>query len=175
MSQDVEDSNVIGSERSATRRTRRRDGEGIVSQRAAQVRRVQADVAMRMFRIVVIDDEELMLNTVARCLRQRRRRWDVRTTRDPVEALSIVLSGGADLLITDLRMPTMSGTELIRWVHAEAPYVRTLVLTGDADAVEYLAEVVDAVVTKPFRAELLCAAIERALDAEPSSECHRWD
>lgn len=175
MSQDAEDSNVIGFERSATRRTRRRDGEAIVSESAAQVRRIQADVAMGMFRIVVVDDEELMLNTVVRCLRQRRRCRDVRTTRDPVEALSIVLSGAADLPITDLLMPTMSGIELIRWVHAEAPYVRTLVLTGDTHAVEYLAEVVDAAVAKPFRAEQLCAAIERALDGEPSSECHRWD
>jgi two-component system response regulator RpfG len=38
--------------------------------------------------------------------------------RDPIEALAWAKSGRCDLLITDLRMPTLSGSALIRWFRA---------------------------------------------------------
>lgn len=116
-----------------------------------------------MVKIVVVDDEQLMLNTISRALRTRRTSWCVRATTDPAEALAFVLGGGADVLLADLRMPGIDGAELARWVTAKAPHVRTIIMTGDPDARDRLHGQVDAVLDKPFNTEQLFAAVEGLL------------
>ncbi|MFI7635718.1 response regulator [Nonomuraea sp. NPDC049400] len=62
---------------------------------------------------------------------------------DGLEALAVVARTNPDVVLTDLRMPRMSGAELIRRLREEAPGVRVLVLTtydNDADVLPAIEE-----------------------------------
>ncbi|MEQ4723088.1 response regulator transcription factor [Nonomuraea sp. B19D2] len=62
---------------------------------------------------------------------------------DGLEALAVVARTSPDVVLTDLRMPRMSGAELIRRLREEAPGVRVLVLTtydNDADVLPAIEE-----------------------------------
>jgi FixJ family two-component response regulator len=75
-------------------------------------------------------------------------------------------------VVADIRMPGMSGLELQERLHAQAPTLPVIVITahGDVTAARraFLAQAVD-FIEKPFDAEQLIAAIERALASQPAA------
>jgi len=108
-------------------------------------------------RVLLVEDEEKVARFVARGLQAERYAVDV--ARDGNAGLDHVLSYSYDLMILDLNLPGMSGTELLRHIRKSHPNVPVLILTArdniddkvknfDAGADDYL--------TKPFSfAELL--------------------
>ena len=62
-------------------------------------------------RILVLDDEADMVDNCRRIL--SRDGYQCQTTTDPKEALRLVESDRPDLLLTDLKMPSMDGIELL--------------------------------------------------------------
>jgi DNA-binding NtrC family response regulator len=78
--------------------------------------------------VVCVDDEPEILRALARMVRQEP--YEFRTTTDPEEALDWVRSGEVDVLISDYRMPTMSGTTLLQLVKAYSPQTARMMLTG---------------------------------------------
>ena len=65
-------------------------------------------------KILVVDDEELVLKTVQRLLRKEG--YEVITARNGREAIQHAKEGEFDLLVTDIRMPSMNGIEIIRQI-----------------------------------------------------------
>lgn len=86
--------------------------------------------------ILIVDDDPGALRLLEVMLEQAGYR--IRTAPGPHEALARVEQEPPDLLITDLRMPEMSGVELMRAVRARFPQVVCLIITGFAsdEAVE---------------------------------------
>jgi CheY-like chemotaxis protein len=80
--------------------------------------------------ILVVDDDPGALRLLEAMLAQAGYR--IRTAPGPREALARVEQEVPDLLITDLRMPEMSGVELLRAVRARFPQVVCLIITGFA-------------------------------------------
>ncbi|HUL48961.1 MAG TPA: ATP-binding protein [Gemmatimonadales bacterium] len=82
-------------------------------------------------RILIVDDEEPVRRPMARFL--KRRGAEVREASDGAEALAQLEGSDADVIIADLRMPRMSGTELFAALEAKRPALaqRILFLSGD--------------------------------------------
>jgi two-component system KDP operon response regulator KdpE len=114
-------------------------------------------------RILVVDDEPQILRVLRRGLESQG--FDVSTAPDAATALDIFKSVAVNLLVTDLRMPEISGVELCRRIR-KASMVPVIVLSvkGDeATKVEALDAGADDYVTKPFGMDELLARIRALL------------
>lgn len=81
--------------------------------------------------ILVVDDETNILRSLRRALANSP--YQVYTAENGEEALNLLGSQAIDMLITDIRMPGMSGYQLLKEVKANYPSVIRLVLSGYPD------------------------------------------
>jgi DNA-binding NtrC family response regulator len=79
-------------------------------------------------RILVVDDNELFRDSIIETL--RRQGHDIEAAADGVSAVSLITPGKFDLVISDMKMPGMSGIELLEKVKAIDPDVPFLVITA---------------------------------------------
>lgn len=82
------------------------------------------------------------------------------------EALDVLQSGSFSAVISDLRMPGISGLELLAEVQRKYPEVAFLVATGVDDVrvgVQAMKEGADDYLVKPFQLDMVLASLERAL------------
>ncbi len=122
-------------------------------------------------RIILVDDEPALVALGQRQL--ERMGYRVRGFSSPTEALAAIAAdpAGVDLLITDLTMPSMRGTDLARAVVSLRPDLPILLSTGYGGAVtpeEIQAAGVRDILAKPATREVLARAVRSALDPEPS-------
>jgi len=82
-------------------------------------------------RILLVDDEEAILNSLRRLFRQDGYEIDAMT--QPMQALSLVTSNSYELVISDMRMPEMDGASFLQAVATYSPHTMRLLLTGYAD------------------------------------------
>lgn len=118
-------------------------------------------------RVLVLDDEMLVLNIIESVLRNRG--YAVRITNDSEQALEILRAHEADLLILDLVMPGKSGLEFYRDLKQEKIVIPTIVLTASANKADHvlaLQEGIDDFLRKPFEAEVLVANVEKLIKKE---------
>ena len=80
------------------------------------------------FTILVADDEKNIREGLAEALGMDG--YETRTAADGAEAIREVERGDIDLVITDLRMPAKSGTEVLKTVVGRYPGLPVIVLTG---------------------------------------------
>jgi CheY-like chemotaxis protein/two-component sensor histidine kinase len=80
--------------------------------------------------VLVCDDDEMVLNVALRCF--ERAGWDVTGATDPLSLIELVRKspGHYKLLVTDMRMATMSGVELAAACRAIDPHLTVLYMTG---------------------------------------------
>ncbi len=117
------------------------------------------------FTILVIDDEKNIREGLAEYLRMDG--YDVLLAADGKEGAQAIERGDMDLVITDLRMPGMSGSELLRLVVSRYPSVPVIVLTGHGtveDAVEAMRGGAYDFITKPVNLDHLSILAKRALE-----------
>jgi len=86
-------------------------------------------------RVFVLDDDLEMSRLVEKVL--VRQDYQVATSNCPQEALEELLTGGYDLLITDLRMPGMDGLALMRIVLEAVPRMRVVLMSAYGDMEDY--------------------------------------
>jgi DNA-binding NarL/FixJ family response regulator len=88
-----------------------------------------------MIRVLVVDDHPVVRQGLMAILRFKPDIDLVGEAADGVEAVELILARRPDVVLLDLRLPRLSGIEVMRHVRAEAPQVRFLVLTTyDTDA-----------------------------------------
>lgn len=80
--------------------------------------------------VVLIDDEERILRSLSMLLRGR---YDVLSTTNPVQVLDWVRQRPVHVVVSDQRMPTISGVDLLRQIREHSPRSMRLLLTGYAD------------------------------------------
>jgi two-component system response regulator RegX3 len=109
-----------------------------------------------MTKILVVDDEPALRDAVSYALRQEG--FEVELREDGESGLAAALEDGVDLVILDLMLPGLPGTEVCRRLRAESP-VPVVMLTAkgaEIDRVVGLEIGADDYVTKPFSiAELI--------------------
>jgi DNA-binding NtrC family response regulator len=116
-------------------------------------------------RLLIVDDDPDIVAWLAEALGDAG--YAVEGVTSPLEALARVEAHAFDLVITDVYMPELRGTELMREIHRRRPGQLVLLVTafGSIDmAVEAVRAGATDLVTKPFTIERLKLAIERALD-----------
>ena len=114
-------------------------------------------------RILLVDDEVSIQRAVASLLRARGYEVDVAGTG--TEALRIFAERPPDLIVLDLGLPDIEGTEICRRIRAESalPIIVLSARSGEADKVSALDLGADDYVEKPFGPEELVARIRVAL------------
>lgn len=117
------------------------------------------------YRIMIVDDETANLRTLLRLFRQD---YEVLTAESGAEALDLLQKYDVALLISDQRMPGMSGIELMKQTVALRPQMVKILLTGYTD-VEALIESINCglvyrYITKPWTNDDLRTTVVRALE-----------
>ena len=115
-------------------------------------------------RIFVFDDDADSLQSVAATL--RRDGFEVLPFADPKEGLSRLAEEGGDAVVTDLRMPGLTGLEVLRHVTKSHPGVPVVVLTayGTVEgAVEAVRAGASDFLLKPVEIPRLRAAVFKAV------------
>jgi two-component system KDP operon response regulator KdpE len=121
-------------------------------------------------RILLVDDEVSIQRAVEPLLRSRG--YDVETVGTGEEALRSVTLRTPDLIVLDLGLPDIEGTEVCRRVRAESavPIIVLSARGAETDKVEALELGADDYVTKPFGPDELVARIRVALRRVLSQE-----
>src|SRR5688572_21730749 len=119
-----------------------------------------------MITVLIADDDKTNLYLLKVFCRDRN---DIRLefASDGQEALDRVKSGNIDILITDIRMPVLSGDELLTTVKATFPFIPVIIMTGYGSiegAVDYLHRGADDYLTKPLTKEVFIHRLERVME-----------
>ena len=88
----------------------------------------------RPIRVVIVDDHPIMLEGTRSILRRYPEVEVVGVASDGASAIRLVGEVGPRVLLLDLRLPDMNGTEVARQVTASFPDVAIVILTGYDDA-----------------------------------------
>jgi two-component system KDP operon response regulator KdpE len=123
-------------------------------------------------RVLVVDDEPGLLRALAINLRARKYEVDVAT--DASTALACAARRPPDVVVLDLGLPDMDGTEVIRGLRGwtRAPIIVLSARTHQSDKVDALDAGADDYVTKPFGMDELLARLRAALRRSGPSEPH---
>jgi DNA-binding NtrC family response regulator len=113
--------------------------------------------------ILVVDDEPEMLHSLRGLLRME---FEVHTAQNGFVALEILQQQPIHVVMTDQRMPEMTGVQLLSQVQGESPEAMRIVFTGYAD----IKAVIDAInqgrifryITKPWDPDELRAVLHQA-------------
>jgi CheY-like chemotaxis protein len=117
-------------------------------------------------RILVVDDDPGVLE-ISKILLERAG-YEVVPARDGFEALAIMRTVLPDVLISDLRMPNMSGFELLSVVRRRFPQVPVIAVSGEFSSAMPTGLLADAFFEKGhYTPEDLFAEIARQLDGAP--------
>ena len=120
-------------------------------------------------KILVVEDDKTVGSYVKRGLEEAG--YQAELVGDGGEGLRLATNGPYDLIVLDLRLPTMSGDEVLRALRARGNGVPVLVLTAQ-DTVDFKVQALrsgaDDYVTKPFSLEELLARVE-ALGRRPKA------
>ena len=115
--------------------------------------------------LLVADDDPGLRESLERTL--TRQGYRVVLASDGRDALERVQAGGVDLIVTDLRMPGLTGLELLRAAKAIMPDVDVILLTAFGTVEEAVKAMKDGAydfLTKPFRREQLIKLVDKALE-----------
>lgn len=131
--------------------------------------------------IIVVEDERDMAELVA--MRLKREGYEVRVVHDGLSALDFIRCDPPDLVLLDIMLPKMSGTEVLKEMRGDprASSVPVIMLTArgeESDIVVGLEFGADDYVTKPFSMSVLMARVAAVLrrstqeEAAPRSILH---
>lgn len=115
-------------------------------------------------RILVVDDERVIREILAEFLALEG--FSVHTVEDGEKALTELRLHPYDLLITDLKMPKLSGLQLLEKIEQERLGVLTVLMTGFGTvetAIEAMKKGAYDYLLKPFKVEEVIHVVERAL------------
>jgi len=123
-------------------------------------------------RILIADDDAEMRSEIAGILKDDG--YDVKTAGDGAAALKLIRKQKFDLLLLDLKMPVMTGFEVLKKLGADKVKLKVIVLTGsiigsslpdeqglDSAEKTRILKMADSVMNKPFDIARLMEKIKR--------------
>ena len=123
-------------------------------------------VANFHYRVLLIDDEPLSREVFQSSLSAQG--YEVGVAKDGFAALAQMHGALPDLIVTDLKMPNMSGFEFLSIARRRFPQIPTIAVSGEFHVpLEPLGVLADAFLAKPFRSEELLGKIAELLRDGP--------
>ena len=116
------------------------------------------------FSILIVDDEKNIREGLGRSLEMDG--YEVLLAEDGKKGWNLVNEAHVDLVIADLKMPEMSGEELLKRISSAYPTIPVIILTGHGtieSAVEAMRNGAFDFVTKPVNLDRLSLLVKRAL------------
>ncbi|MCM2357219.1 MAG: Flp pilus assembly complex ATPase component TadA [Geobacteraceae bacterium] len=117
------------------------------------------------FTLLFVDDEEGVLNSLRRIFMEEN--YEILTARAADQALAVMEKARVHLVVSDHRMPGMTGAELLKTIKERWPETIRIMLTGYADVQSIMGAVKDGAVykfiTKPWNDEDLRLTVSLAL------------
>ncbi|MCK6391167.1 MAG: response regulator, partial [Azonexus sp.] len=114
--------------------------------------------------LLIVDDEPNILNSLTRLL--RREGFRILTATSPIDAFDLLAKNPVQVILSDQRMPDMSGTEFLSRVRQLYPDTVRLVLTGYTDLDSVTGAInrgaISKFLTKPWDDDLLRDEIRQA-------------
>ncbi len=116
-----------------------------------------------MASVVIIEDEQRIRELVARVLADRGH--DVESTATAMEGLQAVVRVSPELVILDMGLPDLDGTELLKMIRAvsDVPIIVATARSEDRDVIRTLDAGADDYLTKPFSVDQLEARVRAVL------------
>ena len=119
-------------------------------------------------RVLIVDDEEVLLD-IYKLVFEGDDEWELSLASNGIDALAIIDEAPVDVLVCDMRMPGMSGAELVQEVMRRHPKTSRLIMSGLSD-LEHVSQCLGAThqfLAKPCELGVLRATISRvcALDS----------
>ena len=94
-----------------------------------------------MYKMLIVDDEKIERDCIRYLVKSSPLSLDVKEASDAEEALQIIKDWPADILFTDVQMPSSSGLELAREARELLPNLKTIIFSGHAEF-EYAKEAI---------------------------------
>ncbi len=85
-----------------------------------------------MKNILLVDDEQPILESLAEGLRSYDEDWNILTAENGEQGAAILDSQPIDVVVTDLRMPAMDGYELLLHIRRTKPDLPVIVMTAES-------------------------------------------
>lgn len=131
-----------------------------------------------MRKILILDDEAHVVSALSRLIRQHRHHdLQVLTFTDPVEALARVHDTALDVVVSDFRMPLMSGLEFLAQVKIIQPYAVRMILSAsyEFDIIQKAVNDVEVFryMAKPWDEQELLAHLQKAQEKAMQTEQER--
>jgi DNA-binding NarL/FixJ family response regulator len=116
-------------------------------------------------RILFVDDEPNLLMGLKRSLRPMRKLWEMEFVPSGDEALRLMSLREFDAVVTDMRMPGMSGADLLNTIQEQWPGTVRIVLSDQADRETVMQAIAPAhqFLAKPCDPEQLRSVLENTL------------
>lgn len=121
--------------------------------------------------ILIIDDDPNLRKTLSDILRTKG--YETLTAKDGAEGLSIIRMENVHLALIDLRLPDISGLEVLNRIKADKPRTEAIILTGNAtldSAIEATNKGAFSYLQKPYDIDQLMLQIRRAIEKHKSEE-----
>ncbi|MEQ8552529.1 MAG: response regulator [Cyclobacteriaceae bacterium] len=137
-------------------------------QETPEVQRVRKD---KKYSLLYVDDETTNLRVFKSNFRKF---FNVYTTANPVEAIDILAENDIQVIVTDQRMPEMTGTELLEKILPDYPDMIKIILTGFTD-IEAIKDGINRCgihkyITKPWNFDEMKGVLDRAMESYQQSQ-----
>ncbi len=126
---------------------------------------VDNSVKKKKFSLLYVDDEATNLRVFKANFRKY---FNVHTSTNPIEAIDILDQEDIQVIVTDQRMPEMTGTQFLEKILPDHPDVIKIILTGFTD-IEAIKDGINRCgifkyITKPWNFDEMKGVLERAID-----------
>lgn len=122
--------------------------------------------SVRLPRILVVDDDPIVLRAIRRLLLAARPGWEIDMAESVEAALQLVETKTYDVVVTDLHMPVLDGLALLTRLKSEHSSIMRVIHSSHVESLspEQAQELAHAVLSKPGRPDELVVVLEWALD-----------
>jgi DNA-binding NtrC family response regulator len=119
---------------------------------------------MKPFRALVIDDEQIVLDSVTKILKEEK--YEVEVTLSGRDGVQKAIQNEYDIVLTDIRMPDIGGMRVLRDIKRAKPSLPVVMITGYPSvksAIQAMKLGAGDFIEKPFTPEQLSLAVDAAL------------
>lgn len=117
--------------------------------------------------LLIVDDEQDMRNGLKRILSRNIENLEVLTAPDAETGLEMITDLSIDLVLLDVKMPGMSGFEMLKQLTKTSPRLTTIMMTGFGSietAVEAIKLGAYDFITKPFEKKDICRIVRKSIE-----------